>query len=109
MEFTISKAHEWIASHEDGSEVTIPSIFLFESDPVCFQLMAHAAQNKRMKVTFEQEELVFDARNGAYLTPEIMAWKNYLQLNKQHFLDYCRYLQKNKMVKRCQDSIQIGG
>ena len=46
-----------------------------------------------MKVTFEQEELVFDARNGAYLTPEIMAWKNYLQLNKQHFLDYCRYLQ----------------
>ena len=45
MEFTISKAHEWIASHEDGCEVTIPSIFLFESDPVCFKLMAHAAQN----------------------------------------------------------------
>ena len=74
MEFTISKAHEWIASHEDGSEVTIPSIFLFESDPVCFQLMAHAAQNKRMKVTFEQEGLVFDARNGACLMAENMAW-----------------------------------
>ena len=93
MELSISEAHEWIASHEDGSEVTIPSIFLFESDPLCFRLMAHAAQNKRMKVTFEQEAIVFDARNGAYLTPEIMAWKNYLQLNKQHFLDYCRYLQ----------------
>lgn len=94
MEFTISKAHEWIATYEDGSEVTIPSIFLFESDPVCFQLMAHAAQNKRMKVTFEQERLVFDARNGACLTPEIMAWQHYLQLNKLHFLDYCGYLQK---------------
>ena len=93
MEFTISKAHEWIATHEDGSEVTIPSIFLFENAPVCFQLMAHAAQNKRMKVTFEQEALVFDARNGTYLTPEIMAWRHYLQLNKRHFLDYCRYLQ----------------
>lgn len=92
MEFTISKAHEWIATHEDGSEVMIPSIFLFENDPVCFQLMAHAAQNKRMKVTFEQEAIVFDARNGD-LTPEIMAWQYYLQLNKQHFLDYCRYLQ----------------
>lgn len=93
MEFTFSKAHEWIATHEDGSEVMIPSIFLFENDPVCFQLMAHAAQNKRMKVTFEQEAIVFDARNGEYLTPEIMAWQYYLQLNKQHFLDYCRYLQ----------------
>ena len=93
MEFTISKAHEWIATHEDGSEVMIPSIFLFENDPVCFQLMAHAAQNKCMKVTFEQEGLVFDARNGTYLTPEIMAWQNYLQLNKRHFLDYCSYLQ----------------
>lgn len=93
MEFTISKAHEWIATHEDGSEVMIPSIFLFENDPVCFQLMAHAAQNKCMKVTFEQEGLVFDTRNGTYLTPEIMAWQNYLQLNKRHFLDYCRYLQ----------------
>ena len=93
MEFTISKAHEWIATHEDGSEVTIPSIFLFESDPVGFQLMVHAAQNKRMKVTFEQEAIVFDARNGEYLTPEIMLWQNYLQLNKRHFLDYCRYLQ----------------
>ena len=94
MEFTISKAHEWIATYEDGSEVTIPSIFLFENDPVCFQLMAHAAQNKCMKVTFEQERLVFDARNGACLTPEIMAWQHYLQLNKLHFLDYCGYLQK---------------
>ena len=89
MEFTISKAHEWIATYEDGSEVTIPSIFLFENDPVCFQLMAHAAQNKRMKVTFEQEGLVFDARNGACLTPEIMAGQHFLQLNKLHFLDYC--------------------
>ena len=93
MEFAISKAHEWIASHEDGSEVMIPSIFLFENDPVCFQLMAHAAQNKRMKVTFEQEGLVFDARNGAFLTHEIMAWQHYLQLNKRYYLDYCRYLQ----------------
>ena len=93
MEFTISKAHEWIATHEDGSEVMIPSIFLFENDHVCFQLMAHAAQNKRMKVTFEQEAIVFDARNGEYLTPEIMAWQYYLQLNKRHFLDFCRYMQ----------------
>lgn len=92
MEFTLKKAKEWISSHKNGEEVTLPSIFVFEDDPFVLQEMLYAAGLKSMKVMFVQEQVLFDFSSGEHYAPLILAWYNYLTLNKRHCQDYIRYL-----------------
>ncbi|MBQ7887118.1 MAG: hypothetical protein IJ313_09530 [Clostridia bacterium] len=92
MEFSLENAKEWISSYKDGVEVTLPTIFVFEDDPYMLQQMLNAARLKRMKVIFEQEQVVFNFASDENTAPLILMWYSYLVLNKKHCQDYIHYL-----------------